>query len=908
MRASRRGGRVRPARFTGLRGCLLWLLAASTLGAQPPPQTPVFKAGVELTSVDVGVVDGEGRPVTDLGPQDFDVRIDGRARRVVSAEWISLVTPARPDAPPLPPGYSTNEHSTGGRLIMLVIDQPNIRFGGAVAIRGAVNGFIDHLQASDRVAVIGLGPGGPPSTPFTADRRRLQEAIARMVGLRLTTSGASRYTVTLSEALAIEGNEAGVLERVINRECEGEPPGPRRQLCESVVENEAHTVAVQGTSDGDMTISSLRALIDAVQSIDAPKTLILVTEGFSIGYRGDRLIDVQNLGAFAAAARTSIYALKLEDTMFSDIAQKGAAITRFDDRRETSVGVETLANASRGSLFNITVSADNAFARIESELSGYYLLGVESGLADRDGKPHPIRVSAKRPGTSVRSRRQVMTAGDLDHPRSPREAVTSALASPMMIAALPLQVATFALRGPDPGKVQLLVHASVGSDYSSSKVVTFGYTIIDAQGRMVESLGGDVRLPPLMNGVPSPLQYDVSSSLPPGEYTLKLAVADGDRVGTVDHSVHAWLVDAPPVRLSELMVGGPVEVRDQLRPTIGHTIAFGSVQGYLEAYGVAAATVKTTYEIAADPKSPALLSDEVRGQSAGPDRVIFSKAMLVRQLPPGRYVLRAVLSTDARAVRTLTRDFEIAAPPVLMTSAEPAVAPTGAPAEVYLPVGKELFSRAFQPEEALRNETIQTFRARVAPEAQRAFDEGVALVQAREYAKAERTLKTAIRADANSTAPLAYLAAVYAAAGHDAEAAASWQAALVDAGDVPVLYQWLGDALMRTRNLGEARSILEEAAAKWPSDPRFAKPLAYLYATFGQGREAVRALGRHLDANPSDVEALFLGVSWIYELRVVARTRAEDVNAARGYAMAYERARGPRLALVRQWMAVLEKR
>ena len=891
-----------------MRGSLLWLLAASTLAAQAPTQTPVFKAGVELTSVDVGVVDAQGRPVADLGPEDFVVQIDGRARRVVSAEWISLVTPARPDAPPLPSGYSTNEHSTGGRLIMLVIDQPNIRFGGAVAIRGAVNGFIDHLQASDRVAVIGLGPGGPPSTPFTADRRRLQEAIARMVGLRLTTSGASRYTVTLSEALAIDHNEAGVLERVFNRECEGEPPGPRRQLCESVVENEAHTVAVQGTSDGDMTISSLRALIDAVRSIDAPKTLVLVTEGFIIG---DRLIDVQNLGAFAATARTSIYALKLEETMFSDIAQKSAAITRFDDRRETSVGVETLANASRGSLFNITVSADSAFARIESELSGYYLLGVESGAADKDGKPHPIRVSAKRPGTSVRSRRQVMTAGDLDHPRSPREAVASALASPMMTPALPLQVATFALRGPDPAKVQLLVHAAVGSDYSASKVVTFGYTIIDSQGRMVESLGGDVRLPPVMNGVPSPLQYDVSSSLPPGEYTLKLAVADGERVGTVEHSVHAWLVDAPPVRLSELMVGGPVEVRDQLRPTIGHTIAFGSVQGYLEAYGVAAATVKATYEIAADPKSPALLSEEVRGQSAGPDRVIFSKVMLVRQLPPGRYALRAVLSTDTRAVRTLTRDFEIAAPPVLMTLAGPAGAPTAAPAEVYLPVGKELFSRAFRPEEALGLETLQTFRARVAPEAQSAFDEGVALVQAREYAKAERTLKTAIRADADSTAPLAYLAAVYAAAGHDAEAAASWQTALVDGGDVPVLYQWLGDALMRTRNLGEARSILEEAAAKWPSDLRFAKPLAYLYATFGQGREAVRTLGRYLDANPSDVEALFLGVSWIYELRqagVAGRTRAEDVIAARGYAVAYEKAKGPRLALVKQWMAVLERR
>ena len=367
---------------------------AVSLRAQQP-QTPVFRSSVEVTSVDVGVVDGRGRPVKDLGPGDFTVQIDGTTRRVVSAEWISLVTPSKPDAPPLPPGYSSNENSTGGRLILLVIDQPNIRFGGAVVIRGAVNGFLEHLQPSDRVAVIGIGPGGPPSTPLTADRRRLEETVAKMVGMRTQQGGASRHTVTLSEALAIQRGEPGMLDRVISRECQGEPVGPRRELCASVVESEAITVATQSTSDGDMTLASLRALIDAVKNIDAPKTLILVTEGFIVG---DRLIDVQSLGSLAAAARTSIYALRLDESMFSDITQKSAALTRFEDRQESRLGIETLANASRGSLFNITVSADEAFERIESELSGYYILGIESVPSDKDGKPHPVRVSVKRPG------------------------------------------------------------------------------------------------------------------------------------------------------------------------------------------------------------------------------------------------------------------------------------------------------------------------------------------------------------------------------------------------------------------------------------------------------------------------------------------------------------------------------
>ena len=117
--------------------------------------------------------------------------------------------------------------------------------------------------------------------------------------------------------------------------------------------------------------------------------------------------------------------------------------------------------------------------------------------------------------------------------------------------------------------------------------------------------------------------------------------------------------------------------------------------------------------------------------------------------------------------------------------------------------------------------------------------------------------------------------------------------------------------VMRSRNFSEARSVLEEAAQKWPADLRFTKPLAYLYATFGQGREAVRALSRYLSANTSDLDALFLGVSWIYELHqagAVAQTPAEDAKLARQYATAYEKAKGPRTALVRQWIEAIEKR
>ena len=159
---------------------------------------------------------------------------------------------------------------------------------------------------------------------------------------------------------------------------------------------------------------------------------------------------------------------------------------------------------------------------------------------------------------------------------------------------------------------------------------------------------------------------------------------------------------------------------------------------------------------------------------------------------------------------------------------------------------------------AVDEATLAPFRERVAPAVKAAFDQGVVFLAAGDYPKAELSFKKAIDPDVDSTAPLTFLAASFAAAGKDHEAASAWQTALVDGTDFPQIYVWLADALLRTHDFGAARAILEEAAGKWPADTRFTKPLAMLYGTFGRGREAVRTLERYLDDRQDDRDALFL--------------------------------------------------
>ena len=891
-------------------------------GAQPPAQTtqpsqpPKFQSSVDVTSIDVSVVDERGRPIKDLRPADFNVRIDASARRVVSAEWVSLAPEkAEKAAPaaPLPEGYSSNENATGGRLIMIVVDEPNIRFGGALALSKAAGGFIDHLTSSDRVSAVGLGTGSP-ATPFIADRARVKQAISRMVGQKPSPNGLRQYNIALTEALAIANGDQSTTELVIARECANERTPDGRMLCAQAIQFEAHEAALNVKQGADQTIRGLRDLLIALKGIEGSKTLILMSEGFIMDSTS---ADVIELGSLAAAARTSLYALQLDNQMF-DITDARMPMASGADRSARSLGLETLAGASRGTLFKITGSESAVFDRIEAELAGYYLLGVESDTRDSDGRSHPVRVDVPRRGALVRARRQILSASAADlRPKSPREAVANGLSAPLLLSALPLRVVTFTLQGPERAKLQLLIHADIGTDYAASKRMALGYVISDAQGRTVDSQTADVRLAPVMNGVPSALEYVAGASVAPGDYTLRLAVADGDKVGSIEHPIHASLLDAGPVKTSELMVGGPLEAGTLLRPTIGYTVTYGIVHGYLEAYGADAASLKVKYEIAADDRSPAIMTADVPGRAAGDGRMLFTYVTVIRALPPGKYVLRAVMTKSDQMVKTLTRAFEVASPAVLMTSASGLG--SNAPStdgELFLPVEEKAFATPFRADEALKTATLEPFRARLAPGVKDAFDKGIAFIGAKDYTRAETNFKAAIQPDNDSTSAMTYLAVCFAASGHDVEAASAFQTALVDGSDIPQIYVWLSEALLRTHELAAARSVLEEASGRWPADARFTRPLAMLFGTFGKGREAVRTLERYIASGASgtdghaDRDALAMGVEWIYQVHAagaVVHSRAEDLKLAHSYADQYAKASGPKQELLKQWLDFLDR-
>ena len=70
--------------------------------------------------------------------------------------------------------------------------------------------------------------------------------------------------------------------------------------------------------------------------------------------------------------------------------------------------LEQFSGAAGGALFSVQVgNAESALARIQTELSSYYLLGVEPGDEDRDGRTHQIAVKTTQPNVTIRGRRWV---------------------------------------------------------------------------------------------------------------------------------------------------------------------------------------------------------------------------------------------------------------------------------------------------------------------------------------------------------------------------------------------------------------------------------------------------------------------------------------------------------------------
>jgi len=628
-----------------------WLICVGVLaaGAGGAARQPTFRSGIELVTVDAAVLDGDGRPVRTLRPEDFRIDVDGRPRRIVSAQFIDQSVENDARLPASGAHFSSNEGADDGRIVVVAVDQAHIkRLEGRPAL-AAASRFIESLPAIDRIGVVGLTSA--TSVTLTRDRLALRNRLGALIGHGDSLSG--QFNLGISEALEIaDGGRARLADAVL-RECgrsladyvntarAGDDAATGRDSCPEQLEQESRGMAQHAHAQARISLAALEALIVRLKELPGPKTIVLLSEGMIVD---PRRVDVSKLAADAQAARVTIYALALEVPEF-DATQQRVAPTATRDRQVRHDGIEQVAGAARGAVFRLAGDDPSPFARITRELSGHYLLAFEAADSDRDARAHRIRVALTRGRHQLRARSRFTVA-----PVAPpaRGAQLSGLLRTLAPAnELPLRVATYTYAEPARPALRVVISAEAGNGEGA----WLGFVLIDEAGVIAATAAHESRAG----------QYAFSAVVPEGRYTLRAAAIDGmGRQGSVERSFLARLGSTSGLRVGDLMLAPvPATPAAPLSPIVDRATG-DAVVAYLEFQTTSDVRLpEVRVAIARSPSDSPLVSAVATVTSGAGGWVTAQAVLPIAGLASGSYLASAEILVAGATTGRIARPFTI---------------------------------------------------------------------------------------------------------------------------------------------------------------------------------------------------------------------------------------------------------
>jgi len=924
-----------PLRAAVLALALLSLTTVAARTAQEPQAAqPTFRSTVDLVPVDVNVIDKDGRPVSDLAAGDFTLSVDGKPRRIASAQFIS-VTRSLETPPPQPREYDSNSGAAGGRLVMLVIDSGNIAAGrGRPAIEAAKR-FVASLNPADRVALVTI-PGAGPQIDFTSNRAIVQTLLDKVVGQATEPIGPRK--VGIYEALAFERNDQSTIDTVVDRECSAYPTVSIRETCQQQLAGEAEQLLSFSRERTRNSLIALRYLFERVSSSETPKTIVFLSEGLLLNRDN---ADIAWVGPRAASAHIILYVLQL-DSPEMEAGQRTTSPSRSEDREVLRQGLDQLAGMARGDVFRIVANADFAFQRLALELSGYYLLSFEPQPGDRDGKPHKIRIDVRRKDLMLRSRREFSVGAAAA--RTAEDTVLETLRAPLLASDIPLKLTTYTFQDPDSAKLKIILVADIDRSLNPEDKVSLGYLMFDDKGKLITSqLEKDLANP--VDRLRKTQKYVGAAMAGPGTYTLKVAVVDSSgKRGSVERTFNARLNGFGQLHVTDLLIADDsVRGADGLPPAVAADFTGDELHGYVELFSEAPEQLKNAtvvIEVAQNETARALDSTPARFQLQGDRRRVAEAGVPIALLPPGDYVARAVVMVSGKKVGQVARPFRVTRPAATIASPGAGTVPMRAAAPIAFTSKIDAFdkssvlapqvvgffldrlSAAAASSAATLRPAVDSVRAGKFDEAMDAlkstpddqlaavFLKGLVLFHRGDLNGAAAKFRDALRMDSEFYSAAFYLGACYAAGGKDREAAGAWQTSLITESNASFVYTLLGDALLRLRDMDQAIDVLTEARTLWPNDDQVTLRLGTALVMANKPAEAMKVLDPYLAAHPADTDRLYLALRALYEARSSGRTlTSADADRALfvRYADAYAAAKGPQLALVEQWRKVIEK-
>jgi VWFA-related protein len=681
---------------------------------QAEAQPPSFRSGIEVVTVDVGVVDRQGQPLRGLAPGDFTVTVGGQPRRVVTAEFIDrsaarAAGAARSESALI----STNEGGGAGRLFAFIVDQNSLELGSVRRVTAATAPFFSRLSFSDRSALM-LMPLGP-NVPFTWAHDRVRAGLQRATGTGRMMSGWEYGS--LADARDITNHNLVALRSVGERECGtasasgfgapigppagvsspaagppsapggGSPPGPGGpgtpappaggagagagatggtqrssgavgslglNSCAREIQMQAESTWRTAQMNSQSSISVLRQFLSLLSQVRGDKTIVLISGGWPLDDR-DEVSLMSSVAADAAAARATLFSVFVPPSTFS-ADRRVLSSTPLADSYLHSGPLETLAAMTGGASFRAEVGAEAVFERLATEMSGYYRIGIEKDPTDADGKGRHMKVQVARPSATVRARAifDVRTYEDRDWAAR----LGSALDGPVPATDVGLRVTHYVASDPeDSTRRRLLVSGEAVRVQPGA--ATLQVIVSDLNGKKVTA--GEVSL---AHASGETLPFSTNVPVPPGSYIIRVGLIDsGGHVGSVDH--RAEVGDAT---LGPLNATGPVLVRVPASEAGNARLAVdGAAQDErlaieigLEGDKSRLEALDVEFEIAASNDGPRLVHAAAAiSPTPRPSVVVAQGVADMRVLPPGTYVVRAKVTSGTEPVGEVRRSFTV---------------------------------------------------------------------------------------------------------------------------------------------------------------------------------------------------------------------------------------------------------
>ncbi|RPJ74304.1 MAG: VWA domain-containing protein, partial [Acidobacteria bacterium] len=406
-----------------------WLLAAAAFVGQAPQQpSTTFRSGTTIVEVDVIARDKDGRFVSDLRAEDFEVLEDGVPQEV--SVVYRVVGPAEPPpgdvgAPPVPPPQQVQ------RVLVFFFDHHHMAPGSLERARKAA---LDFLQRGFREGDVGGVLNGPVllNNRLTSSREEIDQAL-RSVKPAGDPGAVTRELrqwprfVDLHEAYRVVRNERGyepgastALAAVVNRACREQPDqceggrGGGASMVETQVQGKATQLVEFARSTARQTIDTIGALSNGLGRLPGRKTVVMLTEGF---FTEESWADLRSVLGRAARASVRIYAV---DTRGLNRGSASSDIISAPSPSQPELSAPALSdpnadapNSLAADTGGFAIRNENdfgkAFAAIDRDTSSYYILGFRS-TKPPDGTFRSLAVRVKRAGIAARARKGYVAA------------------------------------------------------------------------------------------------------------------------------------------------------------------------------------------------------------------------------------------------------------------------------------------------------------------------------------------------------------------------------------------------------------------------------------------------------------------------------------------------------------------